>query len=226
MTDIFLIIFAFSAGILTFLNPCSYAILPIYFTKYIKKNNVQNSLFTFNHCLRLTLFLSIGYISVFLIISTIILTVGMKILVYFPWLGSILGIFLIIFGLSIIFNKLNLFHKLGDSLYDKKSYSKQHFMFGVFYSLASLSCSISLFITIIFQALISATQTISIITIFTFYLLGIFLMIILLVLLVNTLGNILYEYITKFTPYYNKISGLLILLTGIYITYSQSLFLL
>ena len=34
MTDIFLIIFAFSAGILTFLNPCSYAILPIYFTKY------------------------------------------------------------------------------------------------------------------------------------------------------------------------------------------------
>ena len=139
---------------------------------------------------------------------------------------TILGIFLIIFGLSIIFNKLNLFHKLGDSLYDKKSYSKQHFMFGVFYSLASLSCSISLFITIIFQALISATQTISIITIFTFYLLGIFLMIILLVLLVNTLGNILYEYITKFTPYYNKISGLLILLTGIYITYSQSLFLL
>jgi hypothetical protein len=51
-------------------------------------------------------------------------------------------------------------------------------------------------------------------------------MIILLILLVNTLGHILYEYITKLTPYYNKLSGILILLTGIYITYSQSLFLL
>lgn len=225
MTDIFLIIFVFSAGILTFLNPCSYAILPIYFSKYIKKNNAQNSLFIFTNSLKLTLFLSVGYISVFLIISIIILTVGMKILSYFPWLGSILGIFLIIFGLSIISNKFTIFNKLGSTFYDQKSSSKQHFVFGIFYSLASLSCSIPLFISIIFQALISSTEVLSIITIFTFYLFGILLMIILLILLVNTLGHILYEYLTKLTPYYNKISGILILITGLYITYSQFLFL-
>ena len=225
MTDIFLIIFVFSAGILTFLNPCSYAILPLYFSRYIKKNNSQNSLFIFTNSLKLTLFLSIGYISVFLIISIIILTVGMKILSYFPWLGSILGIFLIIFGLSIISNKFTIFNKIGNTFYDQKSYSKQHFVFGIFYSLASLSCSIPLFISIIFQALVSSTEVLSIITIFTFYLFGILLMIILLILLVNTLGHILYEYITKITPYYNKISGILILITGLYITYSQFLFL-
>ena len=45
MVEIALASLAFSAGLVSFVNPCGFALLPVYFTYYFKNENLEKSSF-------------------------------------------------------------------------------------------------------------------------------------------------------------------------------------
>ena len=131
---------AFSAGLISFLNPCGFALLPVYVAYYFKnegleKANVLRRIFA---GLIFGLMVSLGFAAAFSLIGIIVAYIGRGLLKYVGWFDLFIGILLILIGFIYLFNlnaKVNL-NKLtifGEKLKSNKLKNKyaSFFLYGM-----------------------------------------------------------------------------------------------
>ena len=104
---------AFSAGLISFLNPCGFAMLPVYITYYFKNEGLEKaSIFRRVFAgLLFGLMVSIGFVVVFTLIGVLVTYIGRGLLKYVGWFDLSIGILLIVIGFIYLFNlniKINL----------------------------------------------------------------------------------------------------------------------
>lgn len=145
MIDTVLIGFAFSAGAVTFLNPCGFAMLPSYVSYFVESNTQQIINSGSNSRLILVRRLARGGLVGILVTAAFIANFGLAGIAI-----SSIGIGIAkIFGRTIHINipsPRGLFYTTkGGNEGGKEPSFLNFFLFGIGYSIASLSCTLPLF---------------------------------------------------------------------------------
>ena len=154
-----LISIAFSAGILSFLSPCSVGMIPAYVGFYISNNEDKSFKKVYLGFLR-GFILALGFSTIFILFAIFIIIFGDIIINIVPWIVILIGIIIVILGIRSLLNKgisLNIFHKIESNLENKaknKNGILKIYLFGILYGLASLGCSFPLFISTVLSTFI------------------------------------------------------------------------
>lgn len=247
--------FAFSAGAISFLNPCGFAMLPAYIAYFIESTvkryslpNITPSTTVSNNNSNMRMILarkiSIGiligivitvvFVTIFGLTGLAISVAGTGITKYFPWIAVISGIVIIGMGIFNILGKtfhINIPLPKGflsnniDSGSDKDFENKDNkikylkfFLFGIGYSVASLSCTLPVFLLVVFQG-ISTGGLIDGFLVFLIYALGMGIVMIGVSLAISISNQVFIRLMIKLSSKINFITSAVLIGAGLYLLY-------
>lgn len=210
---------AFSAGVVTFFNPCAYAMLPAYISYHFIRRSKPSSL-TKNLLWGVSVggAVSLGFMAVFLAVGGIVSLVGAQIGPYLPWAAIVVGVALVVLGafwLMGIRPSLAISPKI--SLSDGKL---PFFGFGVGYAVASMACALPVFLMVMFAA-VGSGGFLSGLLIFFIYSLGMVVVMIPLTIAVATSKNLVLRYFERAMPWIHKAGAVILVVAGLYLIFLQ-----
>ena len=229
MIDIKLASLAFSAGLISFVNPCGFALLPVYITYYFKNEGLEKSTLLKRILAGLIfgLMVSFGFVAVFSLIGIAVSYIGRTILRYVGWLDLSIGILLIIIGFIYLLNlntkiNLNSLTNFGEKLKSNKLKNKylSFFLYGVGFAIASLGCTLPIFLLVVTTAIKSSGFLNGVIT-FLIYAAGMSFFMILFSLGVAFSKTIIEKTLKRWMPYIYNFGAIIVILAGAYLIYNQ-----
>ncbi len=140
--------FAFGVGMVALVNPCGFALLPAYLGFFLGQDDgEQRRIVALNRAQGVGLSMTVGFLTVFGLLGLVFTGLWQAIVEWLPYFNVLLGIGLFILGIAMLrgFQLVIKIPKLEKGT-DSASFSSM-FLFGVSYALASLSCTIGLFLT-------------------------------------------------------------------------------
>ena len=225
--DLFPFGFAFSAGMVSSVNPCGFAMLPAYLGLYLSENDSVDPggstvLARLLRALLVGATVSLGFVVLFAAVGTPIGLGARGIADAFPWIGLLIGILLVGAGAYLL---------AGGKLYNNFAASisarfgnansksvRSYFTFGLAYGTASLSCTLPIFLAVIGGTFTAETFLDSVWQ-FVLYGLGMGS-----VILALTIGMALFKgamtgALRKALPHVGAISAVMLLVAGTFIVY-------
>ncbi len=224
MVDYALLSFAFSAGLVAFFSPCAVVLLPGYLTYFLSKYSKDYQLHKvdfnlFLKGLEFALLTILGFFSVFGLIGTLVIIIGQTIKMFIPWIAIITGFILVIVGILILFGK-NLTINLPHIKTQTNKEKKEAYLFGIAYGVAALGCTFPLFLSIVIGSSITSSLMQSIYSLVV-YIIGISVLMITAILLLTLSKKIVADKLQKLVPIITKISGVILIIAGLYMVYYQ-----
>lgn len=223
--------FAFAAGMVATVNPCGFVMLPAFLTMYLtdqqgdadsgrSPRSLSKSLIK---ALYVSAALGAGFVLLFGGVGLAISSGARSFITIFPWVGFFLGFIMAGLGAYLF---------AGGKLYNNRAQSaasrigtasdtsvKGYFLFGISYAVASLSCTLPIFLGLISSSLatggvVQATGQ------FLAYALGMTFVITVLTIGIAVFKGAMVKQIRRIMPYVHPISaGVLILVGGYLIFY-------
>ena len=225
--DLFPFGFAFSAGMVSSVNPCGFAMLPAYLGLNLSENDAVDPggstvLARLLRALLVGATVSLGFVVLFAAVGTPIGLGARGIADAFPWIGLLIGILLVGAGAYLL---------AGGKLYNNFAASisarfgnansksvRSYFTFGLAYGTASLSCTLPIFLAVIGGTFTAETFLDSVWQ-FVLYGLGMGS-----VILALTIGMALFKgamtgALRRALPHVGAISAVMLLVAGTFIVY-------
>lgn len=210
--------FPFTLGLVAAFNPCGFAMLPVYVSFFLGKDTDHSTARNIVRALKVGLALTAGFVAVFGafgILTSSLLSQG-TILDYTPYVTFVLGILLVPFGIAMLAGfepKLSTprLQKGGDS-----GEVLSMFLFGVSYAVVSLGCTIGLFIAGV-SSVFTSGGFVDGVSVFVAYALGMGAVIMTLTVGLAMAKTSIANNMRKVLPWVNRISGVLLVLSGIYL---------
>ena len=191
------------------------------------------SLRRLTHGALLGLLVTIAFIAIFGLIGIVISYLGIGIAKFLPWIAVLSGVVIIGIGAAKVSGKtfhVNIPSVFGIIVYNKnttttndykfssKNYVK-FFLFGIGYAIASLSCTIPIFLLVVFQGLSAGGVVQGSLVFFSYALgMGAVLIAVSLVIAIST-NEILLKWLAKLAPKMNTITSIFLILAGSYLLY-------
>ena len=229
MVNYALVSLAFSAGLISFVNPCGFALLPVYITYYFKNEGLEkaNAIRRMFAGLIFGLMVSIGFAVAFLIIGLIVTYLGRSLLKYVGWFDLLIGFLLVAIGVIYLFNlnskiNLNRLIIIGEKLKSNKLKNKysSFFLYGMGFAIASLGCTLPIFLLVVTSAS-KAGGFLNGILIFLTYAAGMSFFMILFSLAVALSKTAMEKLLKKLMLYIYKFGAIIVIIAGIYLIYNQ-----
>ena len=214
MIDIGLLILAFTSGIFAFFTPCSVALIPGYIGYLVKSDKGSNAL----RGIKVGLVSAAGLLSVFMGLGLLISIFGNFIAPYVFWVGVMSGTGLVVLGLYLLTGR-TFFISISHATSKQKGI-KGYFVFGATYGLASLSCTLPVFLLVMSQAL-SVGGGKSGLAVFLIYSLTAAAFMAVVAYGAITLKDLTQRYLKKMLGVILKLSPYLIIFAGVYMIYFQ-----
>lgn len=217
--------FAFSAGALATFNPCAWAMLPTFVSFYLGSHEAdyEQRSFTARATEGLTLGLLVtgGFLLVFSI-AAIIFSIGLRFIVrYLPFGSMITGIALVILGFWLLAGKPFLFSvSLPQVNTSRARNPKSAFMFGVGYALASLSCTLPVFMSIV-GASLTISGFLSGAIMFGGYASGMAIVLMSVAISTALLKGAIAQWYRKFLPHVYRASAIMLIVAGLYLIWKS-----
>ena len=220
-------LFSFTAGLVSSVNPCGFVMLPAYIGLYLASNTSQSqtNLSPFTLLLRaisIGCIVTLGFVFLFASVGLVI-GLGVSIIaVWMPWVGLFVGVGLVFCGVWLITGgKIysRIAARVGSSIgRSEQPGLKAYFLFGISYAIASLSCTLPVFLSVIGINFVG-TSISDVIIQFCLYALGMGLAIMVITISMAVLRDILVRYIRLVVPYVQSIGLCLMILAGMYIIF-------
>lgn len=213
---------AFIQGIFTFFAPCAVALLPGYLSRFIHKKNESNThskIRLFGRALYLAFFTILGIFTIYLVFGGLLITFKETFKPFITYMSLLLGVVVIILGTMMMLGK-----NVSLSIHSKKTSkheSVESYLFGFGYGIAALGCLFPFFLVLATAAL-SVESNLESALYFGTYALGMALMMITFYIIALFSKTWLQKTLSKIMPQFTKISGFIIVLSGIYIIWYQS----
>ncbi|MFQ5951336.1 MAG: cytochrome c biogenesis CcdA family protein [Candidatus Geothermarchaeales archaeon] len=225
VSDVVLASFAFGAGMLAFLNPCGFAMLPSYVALYMGRASQGGETSPLTGALKglgLGALVTAGFVGVFGSTGLVFSYVGTSLVKYIPWIALLIGGALIVLGASTLLGVHLYAPALIRTIKSPREARPVSFglAFGVAYGVASLSCTVPLFLLVVLNAL-AASGFLGGVAVYLSYALGMGLMMVLLSIATAMSHNIISELFHSLSRYVDRISGLVLAGAGVYIIYFQ-----
>ena len=210
---------AFAAGIVAAFNPCGFAMLPAYLAYFLGLEEGEgDSRGNVLRALTVGASVSLGFVIVFGIMGAIVSAASLSLGEYLPWVTMVIGGGLLILGIAMIFG-----YEMTVSLpkLNKGTNGRQAgsmFLFGVSYAVASLSCTLPIFLAQV-TGVFTRDSFGSGLSVFATYTLGMSLVLMTLTLVVALARRSLTRKLNRVLPYINRISGILLVVAATYVVY-------
>lgn len=215
--------FSFGAGMLAVVNPCGFALLPAYISLYLgESSNKEHEPPVFLRVLKsiyISLAVTAGFVVLFGLVGGIIVAGGRFLVSFMPWAGLVVGIGMVVLGIWMLMGK-HLYSNLAVRLSAKINGTNRgglvsYFLFGIAYGVASLSCTLPVFLIVVGTALTGGVA--GGFTQFLGFSLGMGVVLGILTIWAALLKGTMAQYMARVLPFVERISAVLILAAGGYV---------
>lgn len=211
---------AFASGIVAAVNPCGFAMLPAYVGFFLGKegDRVPSKGESVLRAIPVALAVSLGFVVVFGIVGIALRPISSSVQEYAPWATIVIGIGLVIFGIVTVrgFEMSARLPKLNKG--GKSQGLGSMFLYGVSYAVASLTCTIGIFIATIVNAF-SRTNFISGVSVLLMYAAGMGLVITALTVAIALARDSVVKFMRTGMQYANRVAGVLMVVMGTYVAW-------
>ncbi|MBT8364728.1 MAG: cytochrome c biogenesis protein CcdA [Deltaproteobacteria bacterium] len=218
--------YSFGAGMVSTVNPCGFSMLPAYLSIYLGEREEGTASGHFirrgGKALLIGTAVTLGFTVLFSIFGVVLWAGGYFLMQYLPWLGLFVGAVLACLGLFLLAG--NLVHtalpgRLANMIGSSGSQGvKSYFIFGIGYGMASLGCSLPIFLVVVGSAIKSQGFSNGFFQFFS-YSLGMGAVLTSLVFSLAVFKGGLAHYMRRVLPYMGKIAGAMLLVAGSYQIY-------
>ncbi len=211
---------ALAAGGLSTVNPCGFAMLPAYLSFYVGADEDQLPTASSRTAQGLVTGLRVtaGFLLVFGIVGLPITYGATQIVRAIPWAGIALGLILLGVGVATLLGRKISVTIANPVRPGQTRQPKTVFAFGVGYGIASLGCTLPVFLAVVGASL--ATQGPgSALAVLAAYGLGMAIMLILFSTGAALVRDGLVRTMRKMLPYMHRITGTMLTVAGLYLTY-------
>ena len=217
--------FTFSAGMVSTVNPCGFAMLPAYLAIYLgspdPREKPSKLIFRFKQAFLVGTLISLGVMLLFGTVGVILAAGLTTVRTVIPWLGLAIGASLSFGGAWVLMGgKLNIgaMSRAASYMGDAREISlKSYFLFGLSYGTASLSCTLPVFIAVVGFG--TTTNFLTSMGYFLLYGLGMGFVILTLTLIMSIFKIAMVGVPRRLFPHIQPVSAILMILAGSYIVY-------
>lgn len=222
--------FAFGAGMVSAVNPCGFAMLPAFLGLFLSESVTVSTgvsgikLRRFRQALVVSVAVTIGFILLFSLVGSAVAIGARGLADILPWLGLVTGVLLLVAGAWLVTGG-TLYSNLGDRLSRSfaggstdSSAPLRFFAFGLAYALASLSCTLPVFLAVIGTTLTLGSFP-AMLAQLALYGLGMGTVIALLAVGMALFEQVLISRVRKGVRYVKPLSAWLLLIAGVYIVF-------
>jgi cytochrome c biogenesis protein CcdA len=218
--------YSFGAGMVSTVNPCGFSMLPAYLSLYLGGRHdgtaSRHFILRGGKALLIGTAVTLGFTVLFSFFGVILWAGGYILMQYLPWLGLFVGATLASLGLFLLAGKsihTALPARLANRMGTPESQGfKTYFIFGIGYGMASLGCTLPVFLVVVGSAIKSQGFSNGLFQFFS-YSLGMGAVLTALALSIAVLHGGLATYLRRIVPYMGRIAGALLLISGSYQIY-------
>jgi cytochrome c biogenesis protein CcdA len=211
---------ALAAGGLSTINPCGFAMLPAYLSFYVGADEGQlpSAPTRMAQGLLTGLMVTGGFLLVFGIVGFPITYGATRIVRLIPFAGIALGVALVVFGVATLAGRKISMTIASPVKPGQTKQPKTMFVFGIGYGIASLGCTLPVFLAVV-GASLATRGTGSALIVLAAYGVGMAIMLILFSTGAALVRDGLVRGVRKMMPYMHWITGAMLTLAGVYLTY-------
>lgn len=219
--------YAFGAGMVSAVNPCGFAMLPVYLSLYLGVENEEfydrSVLFRFAKAVLVAVVVTSGFGLLFGLVGLLVSAGGAFLSSIMPWIALGIGGMLLLLGLFILFGRhlhMNFMLQLANRIGDPNHITlKGFFLFGLAFGATSLSCTLPIFLAVMAGSFTAGDILGGTIQFFS-YVMGMgFVLQILTWGMAFVKEGVVVGALRKFLPYMQNVSAFLIIVAGAYIIY-------
>lgn len=215
-------IFAFGAGVVATVNPCGFAMLPSFLAFYLgdaegaaaERGMISRARGGF----AVGLVLSAAFASVF-VVSGVAVSIGIRELLHVvPWVAAAIGAVLLALGVAMLAGRHIGLTAAGRVRVDSAAASgyRRVALFGIGYALASLSCTLAVFLIVAGQAS-SVGSAVGMVAVFAAFAAGAATVLVAVCLSAALARGAVVRALRRGLPVVNRVAGGLLALTGVYL---------
>ncbi len=213
-------VLAFTAGLVATVNPCGIAMLPAYLSYFLGLDDEADATgpSTVGRALTIGGIVSVGFLVVFGIVGLLV-TLGMReVIGLIPWAALLVGAGIGFLGVAMLsgFELTVNLPKIGGAS-DGRRYGAV-FTFGVSYAVASLSCTLPIFLVVV-AGTIPTLSLVGGVATFLVYGLGMSLVLVVVTLAMAFGKRSIVQRIRGSARYVNRVAGGILVLAGAYIVW-------
>ncbi|MCA1671577.1 MAG: cytochrome c biogenesis CcdA family protein [Actinobacteria bacterium] len=211
---------ALIAGGLSTLNPCGFSLLPAMLSLYIGSDAGEgaSSASRMRASLRAGARVTAGFLSVFIVVGLPVVYGLGSIVRAVPWAGAITGIAITLAGLLILSGRhIGLNFRVG-ALDRSGQGNPSMYLFGVAYAVASLGCTLPVFLSVV-GASLAVRGAGAATVVLAAYGVGMGAVMMTLALVAGGVRDRLVGFLRRALPRMQRISGALLLVAGVYLSY-------
>ena len=218
--------YAFGAGMVAAVNPCGFALLPAYLGLYLGDSNDADRgsrTSRVGRALVISVSVTLGFVVLFGITGLILGSVTSSLTTVFPWVGLIVGVALVLVAARMMTSS-TLYSGFGERMAGRVSGMAQgrnvagYFAYGIGYGLASLSCTLPIFLALAGGTLTTQRLAASL-SEFVLYALGMGFVITILTMVVALFKMAAVQRVRNLGRLVQPVSAAMLLLAGGYIVY-------
>ena len=211
---------AFASGMVAAVNPCGFAMLPAYVSFFLgmEGDREPSRGESVVRAIPVALAVSLGFVAVFGVVGIALRPVSSTVQEYAPWATIVIGLGLAVFGVAMAagFEPTARLPKL-----DRGGRSQglgSMFLYGVSYAVASLTCTIGIFIANIVNAF-SRTDFVSGVSVLVVYAAGMGLVITALTVAIALARDSVVRFLHAGMRHANRAAGVLMVFVGLYVAW-------
>lgn len=213
--------FAFAAGLLATVNPCGFTMLPSFLTFYLgahEQDDDRSLLARARQGLTVGAVLSLAFGAVFVVVGLLVSAGLRTVIEIVPWVAVVVAFTLLAVGAAMLAGRhigLTSASRVTVRAGERGGYRRVA-LFGVTYALASLSCTLAVFLVVVGQAL-AVADPVQLVAVFAAYAAGSASLLIALSLSAALAKGALARGVRRLLPVINRVSGGLLVASGVYL---------
>jgi cytochrome c biogenesis protein CcdA len=208
-----LLVTSFAAGLVATVNPCGFAMLPAYLSYFLGTGTGDTRPATIRRALSVSALMAAGFLIVFGT-AGILLTLGVQVIVEFiPWLAVVVGAGLVVLGIR-TYRGHYVTLSLGSGRVDRSSVLR----FGISYAVASLSCTLPIFLSLVAGTFARST-VVEGISAFVAYSIGMSLVITAITVTMAFGQDRIVRFVRSSAKYVTRVSGIVLVGAGAFIVW-------
>jgi cytochrome c biogenesis protein CcdA len=207
-------------GMVATVNPCGFAMLPAYLSYFLglEGDDAGEAEASVAQAFRVATAVAAGFLTVFAAAGALLDLTSLPVYENMRWVSVVIGVGLLVLGLAMLFGfepsvRLPRLDRGG-----RERTVRSMFVFGVSYAIASIGCTMPLFLTVIVGSF-SDDALFAGLGAFAVYGLGMTLVLLALTVAVALARTSIVRFLRRTQPYIGRVSGGLVALAGAYVTF-------
>ncbi|SDO91261.1 cytochrome c biogenesis CcdA family protein [Desulforhopalus singaporensis] len=219
--------YAFGAGMVSAVNPCGFAMLPVYLSLYLGANDTTFKGRSIGYRILKSCWIAAvvtaGFGVLFGLVGVAVSAGGSFLMEFMPWLAAIVGGGLVLLGFWLLLGRTfgaHFLQRIGTRIGDPRDISVSgFFLFGMAFGATSMGCTLPIFLMVVGSSATSGNFAAGILQFFS-YIIGMGSVILLLTLGIALVREgVVVGAMRRTLPYIQKVSALFLIVAGGYIVY-------